>query len=197
MISNIRLSGKTYAFKDLNEVMAKASEEKAGDTIMGIGAHSASERTAARLVLAEVELGEIRNNPAVPYEEDEVTRLTQALVNEDAHARIKSWTVGELRDWILDHATTPEDLAGIRNGFALSVTGAIVGEMVMGGAGLGQVLTQQRHNLDTAGMFVTVFVLATMAMVLYGLIYSAERRARRDIKPSRYDRPRPESRTSR
>ena len=90
----------------------------------------------------------------------------------------------------------PAILAGIRNGFALSVTGAIVGEMVMGGAGLGQVLTQQRHNLDTAGMFVTVFILATMAMILYGLIYSAERRARRDVSPSRHDRPRPESRTS-
>ncbi len=125
MISNIRLSGKTYAFKDLNEVMAKASEEKAGDTIMGIGARSASERTAARLVLAEVELGELRNTPAVPYEEDEVTRLTQALVDEDAHARIKSRTVGELRDWLLDHKTAPEDIAGIRDGLTPECVAAV------------------------------------------------------------------------
>ncbi len=83
----------------------------------------------------------------------------------------------------------PSMLAGIRNGFALSVTGAIVGEMVMGGSGLGQVLTQQRHNLDTAGMFVTVFVLAVLAMGLYGVIYRVERRARRDIRPERTLRP--------
>lgn len=76
----------------------------------------------------------------------------------------------------------PAMLAGIRNGFALSVTGAIVGEMVMGGAGLGQVLTQQRHNLDTAGMFVTVALLSALAMSLYGLIYSLERRAKREIQ---------------
>ncbi len=76
----------------------------------------------------------------------------------------------------------PAMLAGIRNGFALSVTGAIVGEMVMGGAGLGQVLTQQRHNLDTAGMFVTVALLSTLAMSLYGVIYALERRAKRELR---------------
>lgn len=88
----------------------------------------------------------------------------------------------------------PAMLAGIRNGFALSVTGAIVGEMVMGGAGLGQVLTQQRHNLDTAGMFVTVFVLAALAMSLYGLIYRVERRTRRDLTSQSKHRTRTESR---
>lgn len=77
----------------------------------------------------------------------------------------------------------PAILAGIRNGFALSVTGAVVGEMVMGGSGLGQVLTQQRHNLDTAGMFVTVGLLSLLAMVLYSIIYSIERRAREEVRP--------------
>lgn len=77
----------------------------------------------------------------------------------------------------------PNILAGIRNGFALSVTGAVVGEMVMGGAGLGQVLTQQRYNLDTAGMFVTVGLLSTLAMLLYTLIYALERRARKEVSP--------------
>lgn len=77
----------------------------------------------------------------------------------------------------------PAILAGIRNGFALSVTGAVVGEMVMGGSGLGQVLTQQRHNLDTAGMFVTVALLSTMAMIMYGIIYAAERKARAEVLP--------------
>ena len=38
----------------------------------------------------------------------------------------------------------PAVLGGLRNGVTLAVTGAIVGEMVMGGAGLGTVLTIQR-----------------------------------------------------
>ncbi|WRS29706.1 ABC transporter permease [Actinomycetaceae bacterium MB13-C1-2] len=77
----------------------------------------------------------------------------------------------------------PIVLAGIRNGFTLSVTGAVVGEMVMGGTGLGQALAQQRYNLDTAGMFVTVGVLCLLAMTLYSLIYSVERRIKRDTRP--------------
>ncbi len=70
----------------------------------------------------------------------------------------------------------PVMLAGIRNGFTLSITGAIVGEMVMGGTGLGQVLAQQKYNFDTAGLFVTVSVLALLAMTVYSLVYSLERK---------------------
>lgn len=76
---------------------------------------------------------------------------------------------------------TPSLLAGVRNGFTLSVTGAVVGEMVMGGAGLGQQLVQQQHNLDTAGMFVTVFVLCVLAMIAYSLVYFVERRGKRRV----------------
>lgn len=71
----------------------------------------------------------------------------------------------------------PNVLAGLRNGFALSVTGAVVGEMVMGGNGLGQLLTLQRDAVDTAGMFATITVLCVMASSLYGLIALVERRS--------------------
>lgn len=71
----------------------------------------------------------------------------------------------------------PNILAGLRNGFALSVTGAVVGEMVMGGSGLGQLLTAQRDSVDTAGMFATILVLCAMASGLYGLIHLVERRS--------------------
>lgn len=81
----------------------------------------------------------------------------------------------------------PSLLAGVRNGFTLSITGAVVGEMVMGGSGLGQLLTQQRNNLDTAGMFVTVGVLCLLAMSLYSLVFLFERRGRRMLSaPSKF-----------
>lgn len=73
----------------------------------------------------------------------------------------------------------PAILAGLRNGFTLSVTGAVVGEMVMGGDGLAAVLVQQRNNLDTAGMLVTIAVLCVLAMTAYSAIYRIERRRRR------------------
>lgn len=81
---------------------------------------------------------------------------------------------------ILSHLELPDArpmiLAGVRNGFALSVTGAVVGEMVMGGSGLGMLLTVQRDSVNTAGMFATILVLALMASTLFGLITHLERK---------------------
>ena len=66
-------------------------------------------------------------------------------------------------------------LAGVRNGFTLSFTGAVVGEMVMGGSGLASLLTSQRDALDTAGMFATIIILALLAAAVYTLVSIAER----------------------
>ncbi|MCS4484357.1 ABC transporter permease [Gleimia sp. 6138-11-ORH1] len=72
----------------------------------------------------------------------------------------------------------PAILGGVRNGFTLSITGAVVGELVMGGNGLGSILTAQRNAVDTVGMFVTIALLCTLAMIFYGVIYFFERRSK-------------------
>lgn len=69
----------------------------------------------------------------------------------------------------------PSILAGVRNGFTLSITGAVVGEFVLGGDGLGQLLSIQRGEADTIGLFSTLVMLSLLAMVLYGLIRLVER----------------------
>ncbi len=66
-------------------------------------------------------------------------------------------------------------LAGMRNGFTLSVTGAIVGEMVMGGNGLGSLLMSQQ-GFNMKGLFATIIVLAVLAAAIYSLVSLAERR---------------------
>ena len=71
----------------------------------------------------------------------------------------------------------PSLLGGFKNGFALSVTGAVVGEMVMGGSGLGTVLTVQRDAVDTTGMFATIAWLCLIAAAAYSLITGWERRS--------------------
>ena len=69
MILKTTLSGKTYAFRDIKEVLAKANEEKTGDKLAGLAAESAQERIAAKVVLSALTLGDLREHPAVPYEE--------------------------------------------------------------------------------------------------------------------------------
>lgn len=73
----------------------------------------------------------------------------------------------------------PETLAGLRAGVALAMTGAIVGEFVLGGRGLGQLLVVQRDRADTAGMFATLVVVAGVAVTGYLLVRLAEHYARR------------------
>ena len=42
------LLGKTYVFRDLKQVLAKANEEKTGDKLAGLAAETAQERIAVR-----------------------------------------------------------------------------------------------------------------------------------------------------
>ncbi|MCE1180474.1 MAG: ABC transporter permease [Micrococcales bacterium] len=71
----------------------------------------------------------------------------------------------------------PSVLAGLRNGVTLSVTGAVVGEMVMGGNGIGTILTVQRDAVDTAGMFASILILCVIASTAYSLIHTWEQRS--------------------
>jgi NitT/TauT family transport system permease protein len=74
----------------------------------------------------------------------------------------------------------PSVLAGVRNGLTLSITGAVVGEFVMGGEGLGQLMTVQRQEADTIGLFSTLVMLALLAAGLYGVVRLVERLVQRD-----------------
>ena len=69
---------------------------------------------AAKLVLAELTLGEIVDHPLIDPDDDEVSRLICESLDRDAFDPLRGLTVGEFRDWILDDATTGETLAEIR-----------------------------------------------------------------------------------
>lgn len=68
----------------------------------------------------------------------------------------------------------PAILTGLRNGFTLSVTGAVVGELVMGGHGLGMVLSVQSASVDTTGLFATLLALCLIAVAIYMLLLGVE-----------------------
>ncbi|GGH74458.1 ethanolamine transporter [Compostibacillus humi] len=119
------LFGRTYQFHSINEVMAKANEEKSGDIMAGIAAESAEERVAAKVVLSNLTLEDLRNNPAIPYEEDEVTRIIQDNVNEKIYNEIKNWTVQELREKILATETTGNEIRRISRGLTSEMVAAV------------------------------------------------------------------------
>ena len=119
------LLGKTYTFRDMKDVLAKANEEKSGDKLAGLAAENARERVAAKVVLADLTLGDLRENPAVPYEKDEVTRIIQDDVNEKIFAEIRGWNVAEFREWLLDEKTTGADIRRISRGLTAEMVAAV------------------------------------------------------------------------
>ena len=125
MILKTRLFGKVYEFKSLREVMAKANEEKSGDKLAGIAAESAEERVAAKVVLSHITLEDLRNHPAVPYEEDEVTRIIQDGVNEAIYREHKNKTVAEFREWILSETTTGDMIKRASRGLTAEMVAAV------------------------------------------------------------------------
>lgn len=123
MLLNTSLFGKKYQFHTVKEVLAKANEEKAGDKLADIAAKDAAERIAAKVVLSELTVGDLRNNPVVPYEEDEVTRIIQDAVDEKAYQKIRSLQMGEFRDFIL--SASAKEIEEIRDGLTAEVIAGV------------------------------------------------------------------------
>ncbi len=123
MILKTNLFGNSYSFKDVKEVLAKANEEKSGDHLAGIAAENTAERVAAKVVLSEMTLETLRNNPVVPYEEDEITRIIQDSVDKKAYDKIKNMTVGDFREFILE--TNDLGIKDIRDGLTAEMIAAV------------------------------------------------------------------------
>lgn len=119
------LFGKSYEFKDVKDVLAKANEEKSGDQLAGLAAENSQERVAAKAVLANMLVSDLRNNPVVPYEEDEVTRIIQDDVNERIYDEIKNWSMAELREYILNDATTEREITRLSRGMTSEVVAGV------------------------------------------------------------------------
>ena len=124
MILKTKLLGHVYEFKSVKDALAKANEEKSGDRLAGIAAENAEERVAAKVVVANLTLADLRNHPAVPYEEDEVTRIIQDDVNEKIYDEIKTWTVAELREWLLDEKNGGDAIRRVSRGLTAEMIAA-------------------------------------------------------------------------
>lgn len=110
------LSEQTYEFRSIKEILGKASEEKSGDKMTGIQAETALERMAAKLILSELQLKDIFENPIISYEKDEVTQIIYDDIDQFIYNKIAKWTVGELRNYILFHETSTSNLKELSRG---------------------------------------------------------------------------------
>lgn len=116
---------RRYRFADLQTLLARASPERSGDQLAGVAASCAEERAAACLALAEVPLRHFLEQPLVPYEDDEVTRLIMDSHDAAAFAPVAGLSVGELRDWLLGPLADTAALAALAPGLTPEMVAAV------------------------------------------------------------------------
>ena len=147
---------KSFQFRSLADLFAKANEEKSGDQLAGLAAESEQERVAAKFALADVPLQEILANPLIPPEHDDVTRLILETHDHESFSTIKSMTVGEFREFILSDETDEAALKAlhwaITPEIAAAVTKLMSNKDLVLAANKIRVITQCRNTMGQRGV---------------------------------------------
>ncbi|WP_426667110.1 ethanolamine ammonia-lyase subunit EutB [Mucilaginibacter sp. McL0603] len=150
---------KTYRFKDLKTLLAKASPHRSGDVLAGLNAESYEERVAAQITLADIPLKTFLNEAIIPYEKDEITRLIIDNHDDNAFSLINSLTVGEFRDWLLKDETNASTLKKIAPGITPEMVAAVSKLMrnqdLIAVAKKCEVVTKFRNTIGLKGHFST------------------------------------------
>jgi ethanolamine ammonia-lyase large subunit len=178
------LRGERFVFADLRALFAKANEEKSGDRLAGLAAATERERVAAKLALADVPLSDIVDQPLIDPDQDEVSRFLLDALDGEAFRPLRSLTVGEFRDYLLDDDVGEDDLRRLQRGIAPEVAAAVAKLMsnkdlvyvaskvrtvtrcrnTMGQRGVLGIRTQPNHPADDVGGI----LLAAVDGLLYG-----------------------------
>lgn len=149
------IGSKQYGFRDLRELLAKASPFRSGDHLAGLAASDARERVAAQTALADVPLARFLEEPVIPYERDEVTRLILDTHDRDAFAPVANLTVGAFREWLLAYETTTDALTqlapGITPEMAAAVSKIMRNQDLVLAASKCRVVTRFRNTLGLPG----------------------------------------------
>lgn len=119
------LGGKVYHFINLKEVFAKANEEKSGDRLAGLAAENVQERIAAKTVISDITLADIRNNPFLPSDQDEVSAIIEGDINEKIYSQVKNWSIAELREYILSNEIGDRELKRLSKGLSSEMIAAV------------------------------------------------------------------------
>jgi ethanolamine ammonia-lyase large subunit len=149
------IGGTSYSFRDLRDLLAKATPLRSGDQLAGVAASDARERVAAQMALADVPLTRFLEEPVVPYETDEVTRLIVDTHDRAAFEAIKDLTVGQFREWLLAYETTGDVLArvvpGVTPEMAAAVSKVMRNQDLVLAASKCRVVTRFRNTLGLPG----------------------------------------------
>jgi ethanolamine ammonia-lyase large subunit len=119
------VNNTVFVFNSLAELMAKATPLRSGDQLAGIAAQSYQERVAAQMALAHLPISEFLNNPLIPYEIDEVTRLIFDTHDKESFKNIANLTVGDFRNYLLDNKIQKKELTALQKAITPEIAAAV------------------------------------------------------------------------
>jgi ethanolamine ammonia-lyase large subunit len=136
----------TYRFRDLKDLLAKATPLRSGDVLAGVAAATDEERVVAQMALAELPLARFLDEAVVPYETDEITRLIIDGHDAAAFAAVRHLTVGDFRNWLLSDEADSAALADLAPGITPEMAAAV--SKIMRNQDL--ILAAQKCRVETA-----------------------------------------------
>ena len=110
---------------ELRTLLAKASPLRSGDQLAGLAARTQEERVRAQMELADTALQRFLDEPVVPYESDEVTRLIVDTHDQAAFAPVRGLSVGQFREHLLAYGTGPAELRALAPGITPEMAAAV------------------------------------------------------------------------
>ena len=114
-----------YIFKDIKDLLARATPIRSGDYLAGLGAVNAQERVAAQMALAALPLKSFLNDLVIPYECDEISRLIIDSHDAQAFKTVSHLTVGDFRNWLLSDEADATALQALSKGLTPEMVAAI------------------------------------------------------------------------
>jgi len=180
---HFNLNNHRFVFGSLKVLLAKASPIRSGDQLAGIAATSLTENIAAKMILADTPLKTFVQEEIISYEKDEVTRLIMDQHHQEKFSAISHFTVGDLREFLLEEETNGLKISQIRDGLTAEMVSAVSKimtnkELILVASKM-RVITKFRNTIGLPGHFSTRLqpnhptddAQGIGAVILEGLLY--------------------------
>ncbi|WP_370631975.1 ethanolamine ammonia-lyase subunit EutB [Phyllobacterium lublinensis] len=102
------------------QVIGAANDFKEGDRAIGAAAPDETTRKHARALLANTKIADLYQHPLF---EDDLQRLIWQTTDQVQYARVKDWTMGQLKEFLLSRSE--DDIKGVMNGLTSDTIGCV------------------------------------------------------------------------
>jgi ethanolamine ammonia-lyase large subunit len=102
------------------QVIGAANDFKEGDHAIGVGAADETTRKNARALLTNTKIKDLYEHPLF---EDDLQRLIWQTTDQAQYAKVKDWTMGQLKDFLLSRSEV--DIKGVMNGLTSDTIGCV------------------------------------------------------------------------